>query len=218
MKTYFAIVHKDPGSAYGMSFPDLPGCFSAADTADEIYPNAQQAVALYFADKTALPGPRSIETLRRDPAIASEIASGAFLIAIPLIASERKERYNIMLERSLAETMDLVATASGVSRSDYIAEAVYMRLRSSTGAVLVDKGGSTGSKLASAAAKVLHSKSATRAEKSVAASALTQKGSKEQTSAKVASSAGKLLNSKTASKSAKSAAASALAQKTKKKA
>ena len=79
------------------------------------------------------------------------------------------------------------------------------------------KGGSTGSKVASAAAKVLHSKTATKAEKSVAASALTQKGSKEQTSAKVASSASKLLNSKTASKAAKSAAASALAQKVKAK-
>ncbi len=80
------------------------------------------------------------------------------------------------------------------------------------------KGGSTGRKAASAASKVLHSKSATKAEKSVAASALTQKGSKEQTSAKVASSASKVLKSKTASKAAKSAAASALSQKTKKKA
>jgi len=80
------------------------------------------------------------------------------------------------------------------------------------------KGGSTGGKVASAAAKVLKSKTATKAEKSVAASALTQKGSTEQTSAKVASSAGKVLTSKTASKEAKSAAASALSQKTKKKA
>jgi hypothetical protein len=80
------------------------------------------------------------------------------------------------------------------------------------------KGGSTGSKVASAAAKVMHSKTASKAEKSVAASALTQKGSTEQTSARVASSAGKILKSKTASKDAKSAAASALAQKTKKRA
>jgi hypothetical protein len=48
------------------------------------------------------------------------------------------------------------------------------------------KGGSTGSKVASAAAKVLHSKTASREEKSVAASALTQKGSNEQTSSKFA--------------------------------
>jgi hypothetical protein len=57
----------------------------------------------------------------------------------------------------------------------------------------------------------------TKAEKSVAAAALTQKGSKETTSAKVATSASKILRSKTASKAAKSAAASALTQKVKKK-
>jgi hypothetical protein len=77
------------------------------------------------------------------------------------------------------------------------------------------KSGSTGTKVASAAAKVLKSKTATKAEKAVAASALTQKGSTERTSAKVASSAAKVLKSKTASKEAKSAAASALTQKKK---
>jgi hypothetical protein len=80
------------------------------------------------------------------------------------------------------------------------------------------KSGSTGSKVASSAASVMRSKTASKAEKSVAASALTQKGSNEQTSAKVASSAGKILTSKTASSAAKSAAASALAQKNKKRA
>ncbi len=75
------------------------------------------------------------------------------------------------------------------------------------------KSASTGSKAASAASKVLKNKSASPAERAVAASALTQKGSTEKTSARVASSAGKILKSKTASKGAKSAAASALSQK-----
>jgi hypothetical protein len=75
------------------------------------------------------------------------------------------------------------------------------------------RSGSTGKSVASAAAKVLKSKTASKAEKQVAASALTQKGSNEKTSAKVASSAGSVLRSKTASKEAKAAAASALTQK-----
>ena len=77
---------------------------------------------------------------------------------------------------------------------------------------------STGGKVASAASKVLTSKTTSKAEKSVAASALTQKNSSEQTSARVATSASKILQSKTASKDAKSAAASALGQKNRKKA
>lgn len=75
------------------------------------------------------------------------------------------------------------------------------------------KSPSTGKSAASAAAKVLKSKTATKAEKAVAGSALTQKGSNEKTSAKVASSAGRILASKTAGKQAKAAAASALTQK-----
>jgi hypothetical protein len=75
------------------------------------------------------------------------------------------------------------------------------------------KSGSTGATVASAAAKVLKDKTATKEEKAVAASALTQKGSDETTSAKVATSAAKVLRSKTASKDAKAAAASALTQK-----
>lgn len=76
------------------------------------------------------------------------------------------------------------------------------------------KSDSTSKKVASSASKVLRSKTATKAEKSVAASALAQKGSDEQTSAKIAKAAAKILKSKTASKEAKSAAASALTQKT----
>ena len=71
--------------------------------------------------------------------------------------------------------------------------------------------------MASSAAKVLKSKTATKAEKSVAASALTQKGSKETTSAKVAKTASQILRDPKASKAAKSAAASALTQKVGKK-
>jgi len=77
------------------------------------------------------------------------------------------------------------------------------------------KSESTSKGVASAAAKVLKSKTASKDEKAVAASALTQKGSTEKTSAKVASTAAKVLKSKTASKEAKSAAASALTQKKK---
>ena len=227
MRTFFAIVHKDAESSYGASFPDLPGCFSAADDEHDIYPNAQQAVSLYMADIDEIPQARSIAALMSMPDVRKEIASGAFLIAIPLITSMRKERYNVMLEPSIAETLNVVAKASGVSRSEYISDAIVAKLISQQHAIkplALAKGmkigghNSTGSQVASAAAKVMASKTASKQEKSVAASALTQKGSTEQTGAKVASSAGKILKSKTASKSAKSAAASALSQKTKKRA
>ena len=80
------------------------------------------------------------------------------------------------------------------------------------------KSESTGKKVSSAAAKVLKSKTASKAEKAVAASALTQtKSAKETTGKAVAASASKILRDPKASKEAKSVAASALTQKVKKK-
>lgn len=79
------------------------------------------------------------------------------------------------------------------------------------------KSESTSKKVSSAASKILHSKSASKAEKSVAASALTQRRSKEVTGVRVASSASKILKDPKASKAAKSVAASTLTQKVKPK-
>lgn len=47
MKPYIAIVHKDPDSAYGLTFPDAPGCFSAADEMDELFAKAEEALTLW---------------------------------------------------------------------------------------------------------------------------------------------------------------------------
>ena len=35
-KNYLGVVEKDPDSAYGMWFPDMPGCFPAADEFDDL--------------------------------------------------------------------------------------------------------------------------------------------------------------------------------------
>ena len=48
MIVYHAVVHKDQGSAWGVHFPDLPGCFSATDELDEVQANASEAVMPYL--------------------------------------------------------------------------------------------------------------------------------------------------------------------------
>ena len=39
---YAVVIHKDPGSSYGVTVPDLPGCFSGGDL-DEAFDNARTA-------------------------------------------------------------------------------------------------------------------------------------------------------------------------------
>ena len=49
MAGYIALVHKDEGTSYGVSFPDLPGCISAGDTFEEAVANAAEALAAHLA-------------------------------------------------------------------------------------------------------------------------------------------------------------------------
>jgi predicted RNase H-like HicB family nuclease len=78
MTHYIAIVEDaGPNKAAGVWFPDLPGCFSAGEDVDEALSNAQDAVALYAeslaAEGKALPRPRGLSALKRDPLVAADL-------------------------------------------------------------------------------------------------------------------------------------------------
>jgi len=46
MPGYIALVHKDEGTSYGVSFPDVPGCISAGDTFEDAVANAVEALVV----------------------------------------------------------------------------------------------------------------------------------------------------------------------------
>ena len=118
---YVAVIDKDANSAYGVRFPDLPGCFSAADTFDEIIPKAIESLALYFEDREVVPACR-IEAIRDE--VAEELAAGAFLMMIPYISDRRRAvRVNLSLDKGLLDTMDEAARARGMTRSAFVAKA-----------------------------------------------------------------------------------------------
>ena len=71
---------KDEDSAFGVSFPGLPGCYAAADNIDDVPAKAREALSLWFEDAQVVE-PRSLASIC-DEAIAA-LAQGAFLIAIP---------------------------------------------------------------------------------------------------------------------------------------
>ena len=48
MASYITVVHKDPESDYGVSFPDFPGCVTAGSTIDEAKDMAQQALPFHI--------------------------------------------------------------------------------------------------------------------------------------------------------------------------
>ena len=121
---YVAVIDKDANSAYGVRFPDLPGCFSAADMFDEIVPNAIEALALFFEDRSieAVVPARGIEAVREE--VAEDLAAGAVLMMIPHISDRRRVvRVNLSLDKGLLDTLDEAARARGMTRSAFVAKA-----------------------------------------------------------------------------------------------
>ena len=125
MNTYYlALVHKDDDSAYGVMFPDLAGCFSAADEQADVLPNAMEALELFADELEQMPDPRGIEDLKMDKSIADELANGAYLIAVPLIRNTHKtERVNITLNKGLLDAIDAEAQRRKMTRSGFLAQA-----------------------------------------------------------------------------------------------
>ena len=64
MVDYIAFIHKDRKSGYGVSFPDLPGVVTVADTLEGVRKEAEEALALHVegmvedGDTPFLPPPR----------------------------------------------------------------------------------------------------------------------------------------------------------------
>ena len=68
------VIHKDKDSAYGVTIPDLPGCFAAGETIEEAMTNAEEAILCHLEgmllDGEKWPVPASIEEHKDDPAYA----------------------------------------------------------------------------------------------------------------------------------------------------
>src|SRR5688572_22551495 len=95
MPSYIALVHKDEGTSYGVSFPDVPGCVSAGDTLDEALENAAEALAGHLAlmqsDGDTVPQARSLDAIRSDPELAGEV-EGALVHEVDLDANTDTRR------------------------------------------------------------------------------------------------------------------------------
>jgi DNA-binding phage protein/predicted RNase H-like HicB family nuclease len=79
-RQYYGIVHKDEGSAYGIHFPDLPGCFSAADLWKDLIPNAIEAMTLWFKDEPEVE-PSAFEVIFE--LAREDLATGAIILPVP---------------------------------------------------------------------------------------------------------------------------------------
>ncbi len=120
---YFALVEKEDGSAFGVRFPDVPGCFSAADAEGDILANAIDALDLHLDGEEA-PAARGHSEIAADPEVAEALAGGAYLLAVPLIRkTERSVRVNLSMDSGTVAAIDEAAKALKLTRSAFLAQA-----------------------------------------------------------------------------------------------
>ena len=128
MRPYIALIHKEPNSAFGVSFPDFPGCISAGDTMDEARVMAAEALALHLEgmaqDGDALPEPSSIEAVMAERANRDAVA---ILVDAPQQAA-KSVRVNITLPADVLDEIDHYAESQGLTRSGFLARAARKEL------------------------------------------------------------------------------------------
>jgi predicted RNase H-like HicB family nuclease len=74
---YIAIIHKDPDSDFGVSFPDFPGCITAGRTVEEAKEMAQEALTGHMQVMReaceVVPDPSSLDQVMSDPQFSDGI-------------------------------------------------------------------------------------------------------------------------------------------------
>ncbi len=122
---YPVVVHKDHSSDYGVSVPDLPGCFAAGKTFDEALESAKEAIECHIEgmllDGESVPIAEEIESLKINPDWAEGIWA---LIQIDLSKlSGKSKRINITLPERLLSQVDNFVSQHGETRSGFLAQA-----------------------------------------------------------------------------------------------
>ena len=95
-----AMIHHD-GDAFGVSFPDFPGCTTVANELDGAVAKAAEVLAFHaegLAEDGQLPQPRTLNELQRDPDFIDD-SKGAMLVLIPYEPPARAVRINMTVEK-----------------------------------------------------------------------------------------------------------------------
>jgi predicted RNase H-like HicB family nuclease len=124
MPNYIAVVHKEPTSDYGVSFPDFPGCITAGKSIDEAKDLAYEALLLHLEglreDGEQLPAPTNLEDIVADPENADAVA---FLVVSVPDAQGKAKRINITIPEETLRRVDVAAKRRGLSRSSFLTRA-----------------------------------------------------------------------------------------------
>jgi predicted RNase H-like HicB family nuclease len=132
MANYIAVVHKDPKSDFGVSFPDFPGCITAGSSIDEAKDMAHDALSLHvrslLEDGENIPAPSKLEDIMDDPDYSDAVA---ILVVTVSAAKPRSVRVNITVPEDMLHRIDAIAKKRGMSRSSFLVNAAKDAIKTS---------------------------------------------------------------------------------------
>lgn len=137
---YPAVIDRNPeaastneeeiGGVYGVTFPDIPGCYASGDTVSEALKNAREALALHLEmmmeSGLEVPLPTDPDRVIPDPDLNQ--------VAIALIEVDiggKPVRVNISIDSGLLDRIDAVTS----NRSAFLAEGARYLLAREFGSV-----------------------------------------------------------------------------------
>lgn len=119
---YIAIIHKDGDSAYGVTLPDFPGCFSGADTLEAVPAAVQEAVELWAeGEKIDPPTPSTFDDVAK-----LEAAKDGMLMLVDVsfdFLDQKAVPVNITMPVYMRDRIDSAAKRSGLNRSQFLQRA-----------------------------------------------------------------------------------------------
>ena len=129
---YTAVVDIADDGTFGIWFPDLSGCTSAADTPDEIVPNARIALGMFLEDEPAPKRRRTSVEIAQDPAVRDALARGGFLQMIPFAGEPvgRNVRITLSLDSGHLAAIDAMAKSLGKTRSGFMVDSALDAINS----------------------------------------------------------------------------------------
>jgi len=119
------VLHTDDGIRYGVTVPDLPGCFSTGGTFEEALASVKEAIDLHLEglieDGGNIPVARPIAEHRINP----DFADGIWAVVDINVSrfDGRTEKINITVPRRVLAQIDTYVKAHGCTRSGFLVEA-----------------------------------------------------------------------------------------------
>ena len=123
---YPVVIHKDDGSSYGVTVPDLPGCFSGGDTLDEAFDMAREAIVGHIEtllmDGEPIPENAPLEMHQANQDYTDGIW-GLVDVDVSKL-SDKTVRVNVTMPARVLAIIDEAAVREGESRSGLLTRAV----------------------------------------------------------------------------------------------